>query len=158
MITVFATPFAFMSSRSISGVASRSGTRAPAANGNRSSCFHTCTCGSRIRYAGGAAAASAIPSALRRVISNINGLQCSNYVSAAALVAGPRTVAGDVQVDAQPSLESHPAEDPVAGREIDLAVAQVEDAVAEVLLRSGAPGVLVVRQHDAALVLVQHGC
>src|SRR3974377_2274021 len=128
MVTGRATPFAFINSSSVSGVASRSGTRAPSANGNAGSCFHTCTCGSMRRSAGGAGAGMG-ETAFRRVRSGIDRLQRSDHVRSAAFVAGAGTVPGDVEIDAEPALERDALQDPAAGGEIDLAVAEVVDGI-----------------------------
>src|SRR5450631_205680 len=69
MITVRATPLAFISASSVSGAASRSGTRAPSANGNAGSCFHTWTWGSMIRESAARALAATPASSVRRVTS-----------------------------------------------------------------------------------------
>src|SRR6478672_3551330 len=106
MITVRATPLAFINSSSVSGVASRSGTRAPSAKGNAGSCFHTWTCGSRIRTSAASALAATPASRVRRVTSDIDGLQLIHDVLAAALVAGSRTLARDIEIDAEPTFEA----------------------------------------------------
>ena len=67
MITVRETPLAFIKSSSVSGAASRSGTRAPSANGNAGSCFHTWTWGSRMRVSAASALAATPASSVRRV-------------------------------------------------------------------------------------------
>src|SRR5579872_6273126 len=106
MITVFETPLAFISASSVSGVASRSGTLAPGANGYSGSCFQTCTCGSRMRYAFTKGAIAAPRSSARRDISSIDPLELIDDIRAAFFVAGARTSAGNVVVDHQPSFKS----------------------------------------------------
>src|SRR5262245_9776092 len=60
-MTVFSTPFAFMRSSSISAVASFSGGLVVSlAQGKRGSFFHTCTCGSMMRYFCAPSAAPAV--------------------------------------------------------------------------------------------------
>src|SRR5581483_1949977 len=156
---VFETPLACIRSRSVSGAASRSGTRAPSAKGNAGSCFQTWTCGSMMRYSGGMnGLRAAPPSSARRVISNIDRLERLDHVAPAGLVAGARTLAGDVVVDDQPALEADRLQNAMRAAEVDLALAEVEDALAgEGIGRGvGGPlGVLVVGQHDARLVLLE---
>src|ERR1035437_9176551 len=101
MITVRATPLAFIRSSSVSGVASRSGTRAPSANGNAGSCFHTWTWGSRIRESAASAFAAAPASSVRRVTSDIDRLQFVDDVLPAALIADARSLARDVEIHAE---------------------------------------------------------
>src|SRR5947207_8949272 len=130
MMTVLETPLAFIRSRRVSGVASRSGTRAPSAKGKAGSCFQTCTCGSRMRMSGGMKGLRAAPPRIaRRVISNIDGLQLVDDVAAAGLVAGAGALARDVVVDDQPAFEADRLENAVGAGEVDLARARVEDAL-----------------------------
>src|SRR6516164_1284491 len=145
MMTVRATPLDFIRSCSVSGVASRSGTLAPSAKGKAGSCFHTWTWGSRMRV-------SAPASRVRRVTSDIDGLQFVDDVLGAPFVAGPRALAGDVEIHAQPALETDRFQYAMAAREIDRAIAEVEDVVLQ--LAGVLAGVLVVEEHEAVLVLV----
>src|ERR1700744_5513703 len=96
MMTVFLIPLAFISASSISGVASKSGTLAPGANGNCGSCFQTWTCGSNMRSLA-IVAAAVIVSIFRRVISGIDRFQGFGDVGSAALVAYQRPVSRDIQ-------------------------------------------------------------
>src|ERR1700730_14151906 len=129
MMTVFATPLAFMSSSSISGVASKSGTLAPAAKGKRASCFQTCTCGSRIRISltrsFDNAAAAAIFSIFRRVTSYIDRFQRFYDVGATSVIAGARAVSRDVEICAEPALEVDAPQHTMAGWEVDLAIPKI---------------------------------
>ena len=101
----------------------------------------------------------AVPwSSTRRETSRIHVLQKLRNVTAAALVTGSRPLTRDVEVDNQPSLESDRLQHSMAGRKIYLAVPQVGDAFAIETVRSGArqvAGILVIRQHDPALVLFE---
>src|SRR5215472_11084897 len=97
-------------------------------------------------------------SSARRETSRIHVLQTLRNVTAAALVTGSRPLTRDVEVDNQPSLESDGLQHSMAGRKIYLAVPQVGDAFAIETVRSGArqaAGILVIRQHDPALVLFE---
>src|ERR1035437_6525088 len=134
MITVRATPLAFINSSSVSGAASRSGTRARAANGIARSCFHTWTCGSRIRESAASALAAAPASSVRRVTfdrvtSDIDGFQFVHHVLCAALVAGARSLARSVEIDAQPPFVADRFQHAMAARKIHLAIAEIEDVV-----------------------------
>src|SRR5437899_1273475 len=153
MITVRATPLAFINSSSVSGAASRSGTRAPSANGNAGSCFQTWTCGSMIRVSAASALAATPASSVRRVTSDIDGLQLIDDVLPAAFVAGTRSLARDIEIDAEPALEADRFQHPMAAREIHFAIAQIENIVGELV--AGLAGVLVVQQHQAALVFLE---
>src|SRR5262249_55985614 len=132
MITVRATPLAFIRARSVSGAASRAGTLAPCANGKAGSCFQTWTCGSRMRVSADISVRGAARRSERRVQDGmpalrINCLQLIDHVIAAAFVAGPRTVAGDVEVGAEPALEVDGFEHAVTPGKIDHAVTVIED-------------------------------
>src|ERR1022692_1945593 len=152
MITVRATPLAFISSSRVSGVASRSGTRAPSANGNAGSCFHTWTWGSRIRGSAASALAATPASRVRRVTSDIDGLQFVDYVLRATLVADARSLARDVEIDAQPPFVADRFQHAMAARKIHLAIPQIEDIVEQFV--ADLAGILVVQQHQAALVFL----
>src|SRR5215471_19118559 len=117
MMTVFDTPFAFMSARSDSGVASRSGTRAPAANGNAGSCFHTCTCESMIGSPAVNGIITAPRSSVRREILRIDRFEAVHDVRTAALVARARPGPRDVEVHDQPSVVRHRLQHAVAAGE-----------------------------------------
>src|ERR1700739_4499325 len=115
MITVRLTPLAFISSMSVSGAASRSGTRAPSAKGNSGSCFHTCTWGSRMRYSAASGLKAAPARSVRREISGIDRFQLLYHVVPTSLIAGSRTLAGDIEIDDQPSLKAHRLQHSMAG-------------------------------------------
>src|SRR5437016_2799168 len=66
--------------------------------------------------------------------SGINRLQSLYYILAAMLVAGARRVARAIQIDADPSLVADLLENPMAGRKIDVPVAQVVNAFEELRL------------------------
>src|ERR1017187_9339502 len=102
MITVRATPLAFIKSSSVPGVASRCGTLAPAANGNAGSCFQTWTWGSRMRKSAANALAAAPASSVRRVTLDIDRLQFVHHILSTALVTGARPLTRDVEIDAEP--------------------------------------------------------
>src|SRR5215472_1331674 len=142
MMTVRSMPLAFMRERRVSGSASRAGTLAPWAKGKAGSWRQTWTWGSRMRYFGCARAVMAAPVIkVRRVMlgqppgepapfaplarSDIDGLQFFYDVLAAALVAGSRALAGDVEVDAEPAFEVDALEHAMAGGKVDVAVAEV---------------------------------
>src|SRR5260370_32594839 len=129
MITVRAPPLAFIKASSVSGAASRSGTRAPSAKGNAGSCFHTWTCGSRIRESAASALAAAPASSVRRVTSDIDGLQFVHHILSAALVAGARSLASDVEVHAEPAFEADRFQHSMAARKIHIAIPRVENIV-----------------------------
>src|ERR1035437_706009 len=162
MITVRATALAFINSSSISGAASRSGTRARAANGNAGSCFHTWTWGSTIRKSAASALAAAPASSVRRVnsdrltsyrlTSDIDRLHSVDDVLPAALVADTRSLARDVEIDAQPPFEADRFQHSMAARKIHVAIAQVENIVGKFI--AGFGGVFVVAQHQPALVFL----
>src|ERR1035438_8874683 len=138
MITVRATPLDFINSSSVSGAASRSGTRAPSANGNAGSCFHTCTWGSRIRASAASALAAAPASSVRRVTldrmaSDIDRLQFIHDVLPAALVADARSLARGVEIDAQPPFVADRFQHPMAARKIHIAIAEIEDIVEQLV-------------------------
>src|ERR1035438_8772379 len=133
MITVRATPLAFISSSRVSGVASRSGRRAPFAKGNAGSCCHTWTWGSRIRGSAASALAATPASSVRRVTSDIDGLQFVDYVLRAAFVTDARSLARDVEIDAQPPLVGDRFEYAVASQEIHRAIADVENIVEQLV-------------------------
>src|SRR5690349_4916095 len=101
---------------------------------------------------------AAPPSRARRVNSDINGLEGIDNVAAASLVAGARPFARDVVIDDQPALETDRLQHAVRAGKVDLALAQVEDAVAVEGIRRGVRGplgILVVRHHEARLVLLE---
>src|SRR6201989_2655871 len=128
MMTVFLIPLAFISASSISGVASKSGTLAPGANGNCGSCFQTCTCGTKIRSIPRSfeiVAAAVIFSMVRRVISGIDRFQGFGDVGSAALVAYQRPVSRDIQIDTQPALVLDAAQDLVARGKVDFSIAEI---------------------------------
>src|ERR1035441_364440 len=152
MITVRATPLAFISSSRVSGVASRSGTRAPSANGNAGSCFHTWTWGSRIRGSAASALAAAPASRVRRGAFGIDGLQFVYHVLRAAFVTDARSLARHVEIDAEPPFVADRFQHTVAAREIHVAIAQIEDIVEQ--LGAVLARVLVVQQHEAALMFL----
>src|SRR5687767_11582362 len=115
MMTVRETPFAFISSKRVSGVASLSGTRAPSANGYLESCFQTCTCGSMIRYSVAAleTPAALIRSVLRersvidrllRVGSRVDRVQFLSNILHASIEAVARTHARVMMVNVDPTL------------------------------------------------------
>src|ERR1039457_556046 len=163
MITVRATPLDFINSSSVSGAASRSGTRAPSANGNAGSCFHTCTWGSRIRASAASALAAAPASSVRRVTldrmasdrltSDIDRLQFIDDVLPAALVADARSLARGVEVDAQPPFVADRFQHPMAARKIHIAIAEIEDIVEQLV--ADLARVLIVQKHEAALVFLR---
>src|SRR5450759_931328 len=157
MMTVRATPLAFISSSSVSGAASRSGTRAPSANGNAGSCFHTWTWGSRIRESAASALAAAPASSVRRVTSDrvtsdIDRLQLVDDVLPATLVADARSLARDVEIDAQPPFVADRFQHSMAARKIHVAIAEIEDIVEQFV--ADLARVLVVQQHQAALMFL----
>src|SRR5690242_8552180 len=102
---------------------------------------------------------AAAPSRARREIvvgrtSDINRIERIHHIFAGALVAGARTLAGDIEIHNQPALESDGFEDAVAAGEVDLAVAQVEDTLAAEdagLVFGRAFGIFIVREHQAVL-------
>src|SRR5437867_1425160 len=63
--------------------------------------------------------------------SSINRLQPFHHVLAAMLVAGARAVAREIQIDADPSFVTDGLENPMAGREVDISVAEVVNAFEE---------------------------
>src|SRR5450755_3727560 len=133
MITVRATPLAFINSSSVSGAASRSGTRAPSANGNAGSCFHTCTWGSRIRESAASAFAATPASSVRRVTSDIDGLQFVHHVLSAAFVAGARSLARDVEIDAEPPPVADRFQHAMAAWKVHFAITKIENIVGKLV-------------------------
>src|ERR1017187_3710087 len=134
MITVRATPLAFINSSSVSGAASRSGTRAPSANGNAGSRFHTWTWGSTIRESAASALTAAPANSVRRVTSDrvasgrvtsdIDRLQFVHHVFRAAFVTGARSLARGVEIDAQPPFVADRFQHAMAARKIHVAIAK----------------------------------
>src|SRR5215472_1629883 len=176
MITVFSTPLVFISSSSVSGAASRAGTLAPCAKGNAESCFQTWTWGSMMRSVGGIKAWAVAPAAAARNVrrarfarradhkarwsaprgSGIDRLQLVHHILPAPLVARSRPLTCHIQIHAQPALEVDRLQHPMARREVDRAVAEIEHVVGD--LAGEVPGVLVVEQHEPRFVLVErHG-
>src|SRR5260370_11404954 len=137
MITVRATPLAFIKASSVSGAASRAGTRVPSANGNAGSCFHTWTCGSRIRAPAASALAAAPASSVRRVTSDIDGLQFVHHVLCAAFVAGARSFARDIEIHAEPAFESDRFQHSMATRKIHLSIAQAKNIIGKLVAGFG---------------------
>src|SRR5215831_15180259 len=67
--------------------------------------------------------------------SGIDRLQTLDHVSSAALIACSRTVARAVEIHADPTLVFDLRENAMAGRKIDLAVAQVINTLEEFRVR-----------------------
>src|SRR5262249_41488555 len=105
-----------------------------------------------MRYPAANALMAAAPTKLRRDSSRIHRFQFVDYVGATALVAGARPVAGNVQIDADPSLKTNRPQYAVAGGKVDFAVAEVVDIFAAEGGAGAALGVLVVHHHQALLM------
>src|SRR5579872_3370368 len=67
-------------------------------------------------------------------LSSIYGLQFLDHVLAAMLVARARTIAGEIQIHADPAFVVDLLQDAMAGGEVDVAIAEVVDAFEELCL------------------------
>src|SRR5437016_6825241 len=66
--------------------------------------------------------------------SSIDRLQPLHHVLAAVLVASARAVAREIQIDADPSFVGDALQNPMAGRKVDVSVAEVVNAFEELRL------------------------
>src|SRR5579862_5566924 len=82
---------------------------------------------------GAAAAHFNILRRLRRSL-DINWLQFLDDILAAVLVARARTIAREVQIHADPALVSNLFQNAMAGGEVDIAIAEIVDALEELRL------------------------
>src|SRR5437667_12865273 len=92
---------------------------------------------------------AAVPEHFRNVRrSSINRFQPVNYIAATTLVAGARPVARAIQIDADPSFVADRLQNPMAGRKVDVSVAEIVNAFEELRLGRVLPVNLAVGQHE----------
>ena len=78
-----------------------------------------------------AAATACAKNCLRVLRSGINRFQPLDHILAAPFVTGARTVAGPIEIHANPALVPDLLQDPMARRKIDVAVAEVVNTLEE---------------------------